>query len=402
MTILSGFSKKLLLIIFCIGNLISFAQHKKYPFVLNGFIDDPISKTAILSYQEFGKIVKQTTEINNKKFSFKGNITEPMFVSLIIDSSTVRFYIEKGIITVNIPSKDLNKFRLEGSKTERDRLLILTESSKLKSLISSLNDKLENLNQTITEGTDSVLVFRLKKQVDSTRNAISIASNKLQLAPIYSIKTEPNSFSVLTNLAPIIMMFHNSLFPLEKADSLYNIFSEELKNTPTGEKVRKLIENYKNIKRGGIAPDFSVYDIKGNKFTLSDFRGSKYVFIDAWASWCPYCIKSMPYIKELINKYKDVGIVIIGISRDSDKTKWIKAINKYGITEWYHVLAEENPYSWLTNTYTEQDILMKYPLINIPKYYLIDKEGIIIGNWDGYSEEIENEIKMIFNDISKK
>ena len=46
-----------------------------------------------------------------------------------------------------------------------------------------------------------------------------------------------------------------------------------------------------------MAPDFTLTDIYGMPLTLSDFRG-KYVVLDFWGSWCPWCIIGIPKMKE--------------------------------------------------------------------------------------------------------
>ena len=45
------------------------------------------------------------------------------------------------------------------------------------------------------------------------------------------------------------------------------------------------------------APDFTLNDINGNPLTLSSLRG-KYVILDFWGSWCGWCIKGIPQMKE--------------------------------------------------------------------------------------------------------
>lgn len=46
---------------------------------------------------------------------------------------------------------------------------------------------------------------------------------------------------------------------------------------------------------------------------------SKVVLIDFWASWCEPCKAALPSYEKLYQKYKDKGLVIIGINEDDNK-----------------------------------------------------------------------------------
>ena len=50
------------------------------------------------------------------------------------------------------------------------------------------------------------------------------------------------------------------------------------------------------------APDFTLNDLNGKPLTLSSLRG-KYVILDFWGSWCGWCIKGIPQMKEYYQKY---------------------------------------------------------------------------------------------------
>ena len=56
------------------------------------------------------------------------------------------------------------------------------------------------------------------------------------------------------------------------------------------------------------------------KFDLAQYQ-NKVVYIDFWASWCGPCRKSFPWINAIQEKYKDKGLVVIGINLDKDIEK---------------------------------------------------------------------------------
>lgn len=80
--------------------------------------------------------------------------------------------------------------------------------------------------------------------------------------------------------------------------------------------------------------DFEMADVDGNIHKLSEYISANEVtLIDFWASWCGPCRAEMPAVKEAYNAYKGKGFGIIGVSLDSNKEAWVKAIADLGI-EW--------------------------------------------------------------------
>ena len=55
---------------------------------------------------------------------------------------------------------------------------------------------------------------------------------------------------------------------------------------------------------GELAPDFELPNLQGSTTKLSSLRG-KYVVLDFWGSWCVWCIRGIPKMKEAYTKYKD-------------------------------------------------------------------------------------------------
>jgi thiol-disulfide isomerase/thioredoxin len=64
-----------------------------------------------------------------------------------------------------------------------------------------------------------------------------------------------------------------------------------------------------------MAPQFSLIDLNGRKLELADHKG-KVVLLDFWATWCGPCRIEIPGLVRLQERYRDQGLVIIGISLD--------------------------------------------------------------------------------------
>ncbi len=132
---------------------------------------------------------------------------------------------------------------------------------------------------------------------------------------------------------------------------------------------------------GKAAPDFTLRDLNGKQVSLSDFKG-KVVLLDFWATWCPPCVRAIPHIEALHKKYKDQGLVVIGINHERDHAK-VKAFAKGQIS--YIILLDAD------EQFTE------YGVTGIPTAFYIDKEGKIryrdVGFGPGKEKEIEQKVK---------
>ena len=121
---------------------------------------------------------------------------------------------------------------------------------------------------------------------------------------------------------------------------------------------------YMRYSAGVEAPDFTLKDIKGNDFKLSSLRG-KIVVLDFWGSWCGWCIKGMPKMKEYYEKYKG-KFEILGVDCNDTEAKWKAAVEKHQLP-WIHVY---NP--------KDSKVLSDYAVQGFPTKIVIDANGKII------------------------
>ena len=68
---------------------------------------------------------------------------------------------------------------------------------------------------------------------------------------------------------------------------------------------------------GQIRPEFAMKDLDGELRNIKEWDG-KIVLVNFWATWCPPCLKEMPYFVELQIEYGEQGFQIIGIAIDDE------------------------------------------------------------------------------------
>jgi peroxiredoxin len=120
-----------------------------------------------------------------------------------------------------------------------------------------------------------------------------------------------------------------------------------------------------NPKEGFMAPDFTLDLLDGDQLTLSELRGHQ-VMLNFWASWCLPCRREMPAIESVYQRYKDSGLVVIGLnltSQDSESDSW--------------AFAQESELTFPIALDRDGSVRDRYQLLGLPSTYFIDQSGII-------------------------
>lgn len=123
--------------------------------------------------------------------------------------------------------------------------------------------------------------------------------------------------------------------------------------------------------------------INSPPFKLQDIIGKKVILIDFWTYTCINCLRTIPYVEAWNNKYKDNGLVIIGVHSpefdfEKDYNNVSDAVKRLGIT--YPVVQDNNYATWdaYHNRYW-------------PRKYLIDIDGYIVYDHAGEGKYNETE-----------
>lgn len=128
------------------------------------------------------------------------------------------------------------------------------------------------------------------------------------------------------------------------------------------------------------APDFTLLDPSGRKVSLADFRG-KWVIIDFWGSWCVWCIKGFPHLKEVYEANKD-RLEVVGVAcQDSDKA-WRAAIEKYSLP-WVNLF---NP----KDGGDPESVTQKYGVQGFPTKVIVNPQGKVVNITTGDDPEFYN------------
>lgn len=156
------------------------------------------------------------------------------------------------------------------------------------------------------------------------------------------------------------------------------------------EKKMRIEQLYRELESGvKPAPSFSLPNPDGKMVTLEDFRG-KWVILDFWGSWCGWCIKGIPELKEAYKKYEG-KLEVIGIDCRDDREDWLEAIKEYELP-WVHV------YNDTDNVEATPDrVDQAYGIQGFPTKIIVDPEGkvkkIVVGEDPSFYEILADYLK---------
>jgi peroxiredoxin/outer membrane lipoprotein-sorting protein len=130
-------------------------------------------------------------------------------------------------------------------------------------------------------------------------------------------------------------------------------------------------------------PQFTLQDLAGNDVAASSLEG-KPVLVNFWATWCGPCREQMPKIQEAQRAFADKGLVVL-------------AINDGEPEETARTYIEEHKYTFRVLLDRDKTIAGKFSVSGIPALFLIDRDGNIRAQFEGYNSalDLREELKKI-------
>lgn len=366
-------------------------------FKLTGKVKGRDTGKLILSYlNKSGKHKLNTAWLNHGEFSFKGYVDGASYASLTGDIKTPYaddpnrgdMFLEPGNISLALSESNFKYPVVIGSAIqlsydsiknslgliEKRYQPVLEEFSRLKSSGAANGKAL----------ADSLVITQAKIEV--------YLAKRMDVYLSY-IRNHPDSYLSAGLLSNFVFI---KKIGIDSAQKYYDGLSPKIRNSAMG------IEFYGNLNSqrrllkatlagsigavGSIAQDFSSPEIRGKMLSLSSFRNKKYVLLDFWATWCPPCVAMMPALKNIYTKYHGKGLEIISVSWDNNQHNWKAGVDRESINLWYNIYAGPGK---------DAELIRKYEILSLPTTLLIDKNGMIIGRYTGYSTSIDGLTKQL-------
>ena len=382
--------KQILIIILTLAALSSCAP-KEPGYVIKGQAGDLDGK-AVLAYNlPDGTPVSDTVAMDKGKFTFKGSVPDVVLGSVTLlpageDPLRANVYVENCPLAMKVNTEKIIDYASYGGKFLPD---VTTTGGPNNVFANQLQNVREVVGQRPEFKEVAAAIGELETMGYTDMAAYQQKSAEVQakyadqMRGFYDAVEEETKKLIAENpdveaAAYMFNRYYNDA-KTEEFEEAFNRYSEKVRGSFLAKEAREELAARKATQPGALAPDFTLNDPDGKPVTLSSLRG-QYVLVDFWASWCKPCRAGMPAMKELYKKYHAKGFEIIGVSDDSSHDAWKKAIEQ-DQTPWIHVVdefPEENKPARVGRL---------YGVHYIPSYFLLDKEGKVIGKMD--HEELE-------------
>ena len=319
---------------------------------------------------------RDSAKVVNNKFEFKGRVNELAFYSLYISDKkqASHFLLENAHLNFVGQKDSLYRAKVTGGPVYDTYMTFYNVAWKP---VTAKAGEIYGRMSVADQGGKVKLDSATRKAFDEEFKALNVMNDS-----VVNTYVKKNSSSIA---AAMVIKDRYIDYPyFDNARALMPFLSKEVRESTFGKQIYARLALDEKTGIGKVAPVFSMADKDGKMVDLADFRG-KYVLVDFWASWCGPCRKENPNVVAAYKKYHDKGFEILGVSLDSKKEPWLKAIAADGLI-WNHVSDLKG---W------KNEAAAIYGVSSVPASFLIGPDGKVIAK-DLRGEDLHKKLQSIF------
>jgi len=308
--------------------------------------------------------VQNTIVLKNGAFDFEIKLPKVAEVTLATPEAA-RGKSQQYVAFVGVPGETIelnaetdNKYTYGGTKFYKEfaemKNALENSQAELQAYIKSLNERMEKGEK------QEDLMKEYQEKAPALQAKASVAyKDFIKAHPDY----EANAI-IVTSLETLEEMEEaaNMMSPAVREGRMKDFYMASINQQKAEKEIRE--KAAKMQAAGVVAPDFTLNNINGKPFKMSSLKG-KYVVLDFWGSWCGWCIKGFPKMKEYYQKYKG-KFEILGVDCNDTPEKWKAAVKKHELP-WLNVY---NP--------RESKVLADYAIQGFPTKIIVGPDGKII------------------------
>ena len=128
------------------------------------------------------------------------------------------------------------------------------------------------------------------------------------------------------------------------------------------------------VKRPRVAVDFSLKDIKGQVYKLSNYKNKQAVVLAFWTTWCPFCRQELKSLNALYRQLQKEGIEVLTINIQEPGYRVESFAKKNGLS--LKILLD-----------FDAKVARDYSILGVPTFFLVNKQGNINYEGDHFPKE---------------